>query len=72
MYGATFWLNSHGNIPSLPRDAYMARGGLGSTSIIVPSRDLVIVILTGNSLPAETGPNTLKAIEFIVAALPRS
>jgi CubicO group peptidase (beta-lactamase class C family) len=70
MYGATFWLNSHGSMANLPRDAFMARGGLASTSIMVPSRDLVIVILTGNTDSARTRANITESLTHIMNALP--
>ena len=51
-YGAGFWLNAGepGNPaerswPSLPLDAYAARGFQGQTTFVVPSRQLVIVRL---------------------------
>jgi CubicO group peptidase (beta-lactamase class C family) len=70
MYGGTFWLNSHGSNPALPRDAFMAIGGAGSTSIIVPSRDLVIVVLIGNLRGPETNAIVRKAIAELMKALP--
>lgn len=72
IYGAAFWLNDRGAIPTLPRDAFMARGGLTSTSIVVPSLDLVIVVLTGHLAGSQDNNDNLrKAIGLLAEALPR-
>jgi CubicO group peptidase (beta-lactamase class C family) len=45
-YAAQFWLNSNGAeqmMPSIPTDAYAARGHYGQSTFIIPSRDLVVV-----------------------------
>jgi CubicO group peptidase (beta-lactamase class C family) len=43
-YGATFWVNSKHNLP-IPVDAFMAKGFQGNTLIVIPSQDLLIVLL---------------------------
>ncbi|HXV85367.1 MAG TPA: serine hydrolase [Gemmatimonadales bacterium] len=42
-YGGLFWLNQGGALPRLPRDAYWAAGYMGQRTMIIPSRDLVVV-----------------------------
>ena len=44
-YGGMWWLNTTGNF-DLPRDAFYAAGAGCQNTIVVPSRDLVIVRLT--------------------------
>jgi CubicO group peptidase (beta-lactamase class C family) len=42
-YGGLFWLNRGGAMERLPEDAYWAAGYMGQTTMIIPSRDLVVV-----------------------------
>lgn len=42
-YGGLFWLNQGGARPRLPADAYWAAGYMGQNTLIIPSRDLVVV-----------------------------
>lgn len=45
-YAAEFWLNQKSAeqmMPSIPKDAYAARGHYGQSTFIIPSRDLVVV-----------------------------
>lgn len=44
-YGALFWLNRNGGLDRIPTDAYWAAGYMGQITMIIPSRDLVIVRL---------------------------
>ncbi|MEM6649390.1 MAG: hypothetical protein AAF603_03985, partial [Pseudomonadota bacterium] len=44
-YGATHWLNGRGAFPTLPKDAYFPLGFSENYAFIVPSQDLVIVLL---------------------------
>ena len=42
-YGGLFWLNRGGAMPRVPADAYWAAGYMGQRTMIIPSRDLVVV-----------------------------
>jgi CubicO group peptidase (beta-lactamase class C family) len=42
-YGGLFWLNRGGALARLPEDAYWMAGYMGQTTMIIPSRDLVVV-----------------------------
>ncbi|HEX9580242.1 MAG TPA: serine hydrolase [Gemmatimonadales bacterium] len=42
-YGGLFWLNRGGAMGRLPEDAYWAAGYMGQRTLIIPSRDLVVV-----------------------------
>jgi CubicO group peptidase (beta-lactamase class C family) len=51
-YGGQFWLNAGGAWPDVPRDAYSAQGARGQVTLIVPSRDAVIVRMGHTTGPA--------------------
>lgn len=67
-YGAFFWLNQGGRCPDVPSDMFSCNGHNGQQIYIVPSKDLVVVVL-GYS------PKPDKVIDFngllrdIIAAL---
>ena len=44
-YGGLFWLNAGGRYDRVPADAYWAAGFMGQTTMVIPSRDVVIVRL---------------------------
>lgn len=44
-YGGLFWLNAGGAMDRLPPDAYWAAGFMGQNTVIIPSRDVVVVRL---------------------------
>ncbi len=44
-YGGLFWLNQGGALPDVPADAYWPAGFMGQTTMIIPSRDMVVVRL---------------------------
>ena len=44
-YGGQFWLNAGGRHDRIPADAYWPSGFMGQTTMIIPSRDMVIVRL---------------------------
>jgi CubicO group peptidase (beta-lactamase class C family) len=45
LYGGMFWLNRSEELEGVPRDAYWADGAMGQYTLVVPSRDVVIVRL---------------------------
>ena len=44
-YGAFFWLNSGGSLPDAPEDTFSCQGHDGQEIYIIPSKDLVVVVL---------------------------
>lgn len=44
-YGGQFWLNAGGQHDRIPRDAYWPAGFMGQNTVIIPSRNVVIVRL---------------------------
>lgn len=44
-YGGLFWLNRNGAYDRIPKDAYWAAGFMGQITLIIPSRDVVVVRL---------------------------
>ena len=44
-YGGLWWLNLGGRHPDIPSDAYWAAGYMGQITMVIPSRDVVIVRL---------------------------
>jgi CubicO group peptidase (beta-lactamase class C family) len=44
-YGGLFWLNRGGAMDRIPADAFRAAGFMGQTTMVIPSRDMVIVRL---------------------------
>ena len=50
-YGAQIWLNSGKNkIPSVPDDAYFENGFGGQRVLVIPSKNMVITVLSGMQL----------------------
>lgn len=74
-YGAHWWLNrgepkdpSHRPWPTLPPDAYSARGHSGQYVLVVPSEKLVVVRL-GLSFPDDGEEGTVQMAAAVIAAL---
>jgi len=44
-YGSLFWLNRGGKYPSVPADMYSCNGHDGQEIFIIPSKDLVVVVV---------------------------
>lgn len=78
-YGGLFWLNPVNEsglrrIPSLPADAYNAAGAGDQRTYIVPSRDLVIVVMShraGGNLAPDRRTRELEALGLAVKAVDR-
>lgn len=69
VYGGFFWLNGDGSYP-LPRDSYFMAGAGGQTTMIVPSRDLVVVRL-GHFKGSAAGSAAFKrALAILAEAVP--
>ncbi len=45
VYGALFWLNRGGDYPSAPADMYSCEGHDGQRIFIIPSKELIVVML---------------------------
>ena len=69
-YGGMWWLNTTGNW-SAPSDAYYAAGAGGQTTLVIPSRDVVIVRLTDydSGVPGVSKTKTDEAIKAILASI---
>ena len=68
-YGALFWLNSGGKYPSAPEDMYSCQGHDGQMIFILPSHDLIIVIL-GFSHKPENEMDFDRLLKDIMGTLP--
>ena len=44
-YGGLWWLNLGGRHADIPSDAYWAAGHMGQITMVIPSRDAVVVRL---------------------------
>jgi CubicO group peptidase (beta-lactamase class C family) len=66
-YGGLFWLNRGGTFDRIPEDAYYAAGFMGQTTMVIPSRDMVIVRL-GPS-PGGFNPYFNEAVGRVLAAI---
>ena len=70
-YSLQFNVNTHGDVPELPRDAFWKNGSGGHTIFVVPSLGLVVWKLGGRDdqySPANTGlPASLAATEQVAA-----
>lgn len=53
-YGALFWLNRSRDYPSAPEDMYSCQGHDGQMIFILPSNDLVVVVLGFSQRPDNT------------------
>jgi CubicO group peptidase (beta-lactamase class C family) len=68
-YGGQFWLNRGGRHAGLPRDAFWAEGAWGQITLIVPSRQVVIVH-QGHVLPGGVDAHVFPDLAEILASLP--
>lgn len=68
-YGGQFWLNAGGALPNVPTDAYSARGARGQLTMVVPSRNAVVVRL--GHTPGHEDEQHDALVGPILDALPR-
>ena len=61
-YGGLFWLNRGGAWKGVPDDAFMAAGHMGQFTMVIPSRDMVVVRM---------GPSPADATAFMAALVSR-
>ena len=66
-YGGLFWLNQGGAMDQLPADAYWAAGFMGQNTVVIPSRDMVVV-RQGPS-PGGSGPYLNDVIGRVLEAV---
>lgn len=72
-YGGQTWLNRDGMFPSMPRDLYFARGAGEQLTIVIPSRELVIVRMGNTRGEKEMWalyPHFDKVMAGVLSALP--
>ena len=69
-YGGLFWLNRGGAADRMPPDAYWAAGFMGQQTIVIPSRDMVIV--RHGPSPGGFGPYINEVVGNILDAVPES
>ena len=68
LYGSFFWLNRSRTMPSAPEDMYSCNGHDGQHIYILPSQELIVVIL-GYSPTSAGGMDTDRLIGDILEAL---
>ena len=70
VYGGFFWINGDGEYP-VPKEAFYMSGAGGQTTLIIPSRDLVVVRL-GHYKGEEAGDKSFKkSLAILMEAVPR-
>lgn len=67
-YGSSFWLNKSKTFLDIPEDAYYCSGHDGQKIFIIPSRDVVMVVLGYSPLPKGLDFNQL--MKDVLAQLP--
>jgi CubicO group peptidase (beta-lactamase class C family) len=68
LYGSFFWLNKNRIIPSAPEDMFACDGHDGQHIYIIPSKDLIVVIL-GYSPSSKGGMDVDKLLKDILSTL---
>jgi len=68
LYGSFFWLNKSRKIPSAPEDMFACDGHDGQHIYIMPTQDLVIVIL-GYSPTSKGGMNVDRLLKDVLSTL---
>lgn len=68
-YGGLFWLNRGGAWPGVPEDAFMSSGFMGQHTVVIRSRDAVVVRL-GPS-PRDSTRHLTELLNRLLAGLPK-
>jgi hypothetical protein len=68
LYGSFFWLNRSRAMPAVPEDMYSCNGHDGQYIFIIPSRELIIVVL-GYSPTSKGGIDTENLIRDVLETL---
>lgn len=68
IYGGFFWINGDGELP-IPKDAYFMAGAGGQYTYVIPSHDLVIVILTHYKGGSKNQKVRDAALEMVINAV---
>lgn len=66
-YGSLFWLNQSGTYPSVPRDMFRCQGYDGQRIFMIPSKELIVVVLGFSHIPNVM--NTDKLLSDIISAI---
>jgi CubicO group peptidase (beta-lactamase class C family) len=72
VYGGLFWVNDGGTMYTMPADTYYANGAGYQRTFIIPSRDLVIVIMShraGDTLSRDRDVRAHRALGLAVKAV---
>ena len=70
IYGGFFWINGDGQYP-VPKESFYMSGAGGQTTLIIPSRDLVVVRL-GHYKGEDVGEESFKkALALLMQAVPQ-
>jgi len=67
-YGSFFWLNRGRDLPSVPEDMYGCRGHDGQRIFILPSQELIVIIL-GYSPKSKGGMDFDSLLKDILSTL---
>ena len=67
-YGAFFWLNRNRKLPSVPEDMYACEGHDGQRIFILPTQDLIVVVL-GYSPTSKGGMDFDRLLKDIISTL---
>jgi len=70
IYGGFFWINGDGRFP-VPKEAFYMSGAGGQTTLIIPSRQLVVVRLGHFKGDEASGTGFANALALLMEAVPR-
>lgn len=68
-YGSGFWINSSLRLPDVPADTFSCQGHDGQEILIIPSKNMVVVILGFTHMGGERFPIFNALLSDLVAAL---